>query len=130
MAEQDEDRILRAWTPIILRASVLTSAVLLILGLVAMALVSPGSYVARVHEIQAGGRLAVQQEWSTLAVEAIEGQPHAILMVGLLVLTLVPLGRVGFTFLVFLEQRDLAFTLLTATVLLLLVLGVMLGRVG
>jgi hypothetical protein len=30
----------------------------------------------------------------------------------------------------FLKERDLAFTLLTATVLLLLVIGVMLGRVG
>ena len=127
---QDEDRVLRVWTPIILRASVLTSAVLLILGLVAMALVTPGSYVARVHELQTRGRLAVKQDWGTLAIEAIEGQPHAILMVGLLVLTLVPLGRVGFTFFLFLKERDLAFTLLTATVLLLLVIGVMLGRVG
>ncbi len=50
--------------------------------------------------------------------------------VGLLVLTLVPLGRVGFTFVLFLKDRDLAFTVLTATVLLLLVVGVLLGRVG
>ncbi len=127
---QDEDRILRVWTPIILRASVLTSAVLLTLGLAAMALLTPGSYVARVHAIQARGRVAVKEEWSTLAVEAIKGHPHAILMVGLLVLTLVPLGRVGFTFFLFLKQRDLAFTLLTATVLSLLIVGVMLGRVG
>lgn len=127
---QDEDRVLRVWTPIILRASVLTSAVLLILGLVAMALVTPGSYVARVHELQTRGRAAVRQTWGTLAAEALKGQPHAILMVGLLVLTLVPLGRVGFTFFLFLKERDLAFTLLTATVLFLLVVGVMLGRVG
>jgi len=95
-----------------------------------MARLTPGSYVDRVHEIQAHGRLAVDEEWSTLAVEAIKGDPHAILMVGLLVLTLVPLGRVGFTFFLFLKERDLAFTLLTATVLLLLIVGVMLGRVG
>ncbi len=130
MAAQDEDRVLRVWTPIILRVSVFTSAVLLILGLIVMALNAPGFYVARVHEIQTQGRAAYKQPWGALTVDAIHGQPHAILMLGLLVLTMVPLGRVGFTFCFFLKQRDLAFTLLTATVLLLLVLGVMLGRVG
>ena len=95
-----------------------------------MALVTPGYYVARVHEIQTRGRGAVQQHWGTLAVDALRGRPYAILMVGLLVLTLVPLGRVGFTFFLFLKEGDLAFTLLTATVLLLLVVGSMLGRVG
>jgi uncharacterized membrane protein len=130
MTDQDEDRVLRVWTPIILRVSVLTSAALLILGLIVMALETPGFYVARVHEIQTHGRAADRQPWGALAVDAIHGQPRAILVLGLLVLTMVPLGRVGFTFFFFLKQRDLAFTLLTATVLLLLVVGVMLGRVG
>jgi len=130
MTEQDEDRILRIWTPIILRVSVLSSAVFLLFGLVEMALVAPASYVARFHEIQTSGRLAIQQDWGRLARLAIEGRPHAILTIGLLVLTLVPLGRVGFTFVLFLKEKDWAFTALTATVLLLLLVGVLLGRVG
>jgi uncharacterized membrane protein len=130
MTEQDEDRILRIWTPIILRVSVLASAVLLVIGLVMMALVTPGFYVAQFHEIQTQGRLAIKQDWATVARLALEGHPHAILTMGLLVLTLVPLGRVGFTFVLFLKEKDWPFTALTASVLLLLMVGILLGRVG
>jgi uncharacterized membrane protein len=129
MTEQDEDRVLRIWTPIILRVSVLASAVLLLFGLVEMAFVAPASYVERFHEIQSRGRLAIQLDWGGLARLALEGRPRAIMTVGLLVLTLVPLGRVGFTFVLFLKEKDWPFTALTATVLLLLVVGVLLGRV-
>ena len=128
--EQDEDRILRVWTPRILRASVLASSALLILGLVVMGLTAPGFYIDRVDDIQTHGRKAVTQDWTSLTTEAFHGHPRAILMVGLLILTLVPLGRVGFTFFFFLKEKDHAFTILTATVLLLLIVGVMLGRVG
>jgi|SRR5271163_3766697 uncharacterized membrane protein len=128
--EQDEERILRVWTPVILRASVLTSAVLLIVGLITMGLSAPGFYVERVNEIRTEGRTAAKLDWSTTTVEALHGHPRAILMLGLLVLTLVPIGRVGFTFCFFLKEGDHAFTALTATVLLLLIVGVMLGRVG
>jgi len=127
---EDEDRFLRVWTPIILRTSVLLSAALLIVGLLVMAVNAPGYYVDRIHEIRAEGRRAASEDWKALTVQAFHGHPRAILMFGLLLLTLVPLGRVGFTFLFFLKQGDLAFTLLTATVLVLLIVGVMLGRVG
>lgn len=130
MNEQDEDRILRIWTPIILRVSVLASAVLLLFGLVETAFVASASYVERFHEIQMQGRSAVKEDWGMLVRLALEGRPQAIMTVGLLVLTLVPLGRVGFTFVLFLKDKDWAFTVLTATVLLLLVVGVLLGRVG
>ncbi len=129
MTERDEDRILRIWTPIILRVSVLASAVLLLFGLIEMALVAPASYVERFHEIQSRGRLVIQLDWGGLARLVLEGQPRAIMTVGLLVLTLVPLARVGFTFVLFLKEKDWPFTALTATVLLLLVVGVLLGRV-
>jgi uncharacterized membrane protein len=127
---QDEDRILRVWTPIILRASVLISATLLLIGLIAMAVNAPGFYVERIQEIRTEGRRAASEDWKALTVQALHGHPRSILMFGLLMLTLVPLGRVAFTFVFFLKEGDRAFTLLTATVLLLLIVGVMLGRVG
>jgi len=43
---------------------------------------------------------------------------------------LVPLGRVAFTLIFFIKERDGWFILLTATVLSLLILGVVFGRVG
>ena len=129
-SREDEDRFLRVWTPIILRASVLLSAVLLIIGLAVMAVTAPGFYVDRIHELRIEGRRAASEDWKALTVQAFHGHPRAILMFGMLLLTLVPLGRVAFTFFFFLKQGDLPFTLLTATVLLLLIVGMIVGRVG
>lgn len=126
----DEDRILRVWTPVILRVSVTASVIILAAGLLIIGIVNPDAYVARVRQIQANGASFPKEQWGPLVKEAFEGQPRALLMLGLLVLTLVPLGRVAFTFFFFLKQRDVPFIFLTATVLLLLVLGVLLGRVG
>lgn len=126
----DEDRILRVWTPVILRVSVTASVIILAAGLIIIGIVNPEAYVARVRLIQANGASFPKERWVPLVKEAFEGQPRPLLMLGLLVLTLVPLGRVAFTFFFFLKQRDVPFIFLTATVLLLLVLGVVLGRVG
>jgi uncharacterized membrane protein len=59
-----------------------------------------------------------------------QGDPHAVMTVGLYVLTLVPLARVAFTFVLFLKQRDWVYVAATAYVLAGLVVGVILGRVG
>ena len=55
MTEQDEDRILRIWTPIILRVSVLASAVLLLFGLVEMAVFVAVLLVGYVYIWRKGG---------------------------------------------------------------------------
>ncbi len=59
-----------------------------------------------------------------------QGDPHAIMTMGLYVLTLVPLVRVAFTFVLFLKEQDFVYVAATAYVLAGLVVGVMLGRVG
>lgn len=130
MTPEEEDKVLRVWTPLILRASLTLSTLLLIAGMVAMALVSPRSYAARYHQLQRGAKLVGKQGWGTLLRQTLTGEPRALLTVGLMVLTMVPLGRVGFTFFFFLKQKDHIFSLLTAIVLGLLVVGVILGRVG
>jgi uncharacterized membrane protein len=124
-----EDRILRAWTPLILRTLLIISAAVLVLGLILMGTSAPGYYVQRFHAAQ-HGRAHISQEWVELGRAALKGDPHSVLMVGLLVLTLVPLGRVAFTFILFVKERDRIFALATAYVLAALIAGVMLGRIG
>jgi uncharacterized membrane protein len=58
------------------------------------------------------------------------GNPHAVLTLGLFVLTLVPLARVAFCFILFIRERDYTYVALTAYVLAGLIVGVLVGSVG
>jgi uncharacterized membrane protein len=94
-----------------------------------MAVNSPGSYVDRYHQV----RMGQGHDFETLHElyrSALHGDPHGVLTMGLFVLTLVPLGRVAFCFLLFIKERDYTYVGFTAYVLAGLVLGVILGRVG
>jgi uncharacterized membrane protein len=124
-----EDQILREWTPVILRTLLIVSATVLIIGLVAIAFSAPGYYVQRFRAAQ-HGLGSMREEWSQLGPAALNGDPHSIMTIGLLVLTLVPLGRVAFTFFLFLKQGDRVLAAATAYVLAALIAGVMLGRIG
>jgi uncharacterized membrane protein len=124
-----EDRTLRVWTPVILRSILMVSTIVLIIGIVTMATSAPGYYVERFQAAQHGST-HLSEEWRQLASAAIRGDPHSITTIGLLVLTLVPLGRVAFTFFLFLRQGDRIFAVATAYVLIALIAGVMLGHIG
>lgn len=126
----DENRILREWTPVILRTVLIVAAVVLVSGLIVMTYRSPGFFVNRYREVQNGINLQDKEALSSLVVNATHGDSHAILTIGLVVLTLVPLGRVAFTFFLFLRERDRVFVLATAYVLTGLIVGVLLGRIG
>ena len=78
-------------------------------------LTHPGRAPHRVAEVVSG-------------VRDLRGQ--AIVTLGLLVLLATPVLRVVVSLAVFRRERDLAFTILTALVLLLLAVSVTLGRVG
>jgi len=129
MPANDEARILRVWTPVLLRTILITAATILILGLLLMATRSPGYYVQRYQAVQAGG-LHERERFGELIANALGGDPHSVMTVGLFMLTLVPLGRVAFCFLLFIRERDYAYVAFTAYVLAGLVVGVMLGRIG
>jgi uncharacterized membrane protein len=129
VATDKVDHILREWTPLILRTLLSISATGLAIGLILMASSAPGRYVQRFHAAQ-HGRNSIRQEWSQLGEAALKGDPHSIMTIGLLVLTLVPLGRVVFTFILFLKEGDRIFAVATAYVLAALIAGVMLGRIG
>jgi len=128
-ATTEEDRILRTWTPLILRAILIVSAIIMVVGIAQAIALAPDFYLRRFSSIQ-HGQLHVREGFAQLIEGMHQGDPHAVMTIGLYVLTLVPLVRVAFTFVLFLKERDLVFVAATAYLLAGLVLGVMLGRVG
>jgi uncharacterized membrane protein len=129
MQAQDEDRILRVWTPAILRTVLIAAGIVLVIGLFAMT-TTPGEYVEHFRAVQAGMRVKDYGTLGDLLSRAWQGNPRSIMTVGLMILTLVPLARVAFCLMFFIKTRNKAFVIFTAYVLAGLVLGVMLGRVG
>ncbi len=132
VAEQvssEEDRILRVWTPVLLRTILLTAAGILAFGLILMATTAPGYYVEHYRAV-AAGHVHRKEPFAQIAHGALTGDPHSVLTVGLFVLTLVPLGRVAFCFLLFVKKNDYTYVFLTGYVLFGLALGMFLGRIG
>ena len=127
---KDEERILRVWTPILLRTILIVATILLTIGLVSAAWLTPGYFVARFQMLQTHGVSERVMSMSKLTAQALAGDPHSIMTLGLIALTLVPLVRVAFCFLLFVRERDGKFVVFTAYVLVGLIVGVMLGRVG
>jgi uncharacterized membrane protein len=125
-----ENRVLRVWTPVILRTILIVSVTVLVGGLMLSATRSPGYYASRYHSVREGKSLHVAQNWVGLAAGIAQGNPHDITTLGLVVLTLVPIARVAFTFVLFVKERDLIFVAATAYVLVGLVVGILLGRIG
>jgi uncharacterized membrane protein len=126
----DEERILRVWTPIILRTVLVGAILLLLFGLLSIGWQSPGYYVGRFHRLQGHVRYQNRESLTLLASTALKGDPRSIMTIGLMVLTLVPLVRVAFCFLLFVKERDGIYVAFTAYVLIGLVAGIVLGRVG
>jgi uncharacterized membrane protein len=125
----EEDRILRVWTPILLRTILIAATIVLVIGLFLMATKAPGFYVERFHAVQAG-HLHPPERFSQEIARALQGDPHSVMTCGLFILTLVPLARVAFCFLLFTKERDYTYVVFTAYVLIALMAGVMLGKIG
>ena len=129
MKAQDEDRILRVWTPVILRTVLAAAGIVLIFGLVAIA-TRPGEYVKHFRAVQNNARVKDYGSFVDLLNRARRGNPRSIMTLGLMILTLVPLARVAFCLLFFIKTRNQPFVIFTAYVLAALVVGVLLGRIG
>jgi uncharacterized membrane protein len=76
------------------------------------------------------GQLIGKEKFGLIAEHIREGNPHAVLTLGLFVLTLVPLARVAFCFLLFIKERDYIYVGLTAYVLTGLIVGMFVGSAG
>ncbi len=115
----DKDSLLRIWTPVLLRAT-LGAAVLLMAAAIILAHYQPLSpAIVR----------SAADSWIPAAA-ALRGDPASLATLGLLVLTMVPLIRVGFCLLFFLRQRNLLYVAMTGYVLAVLTAGIFLGRIG
>jgi uncharacterized membrane protein len=129
MPKQEEDRILRVWTPILLRTILIAAMVVLVAGLVLTYTYAPDYFVDRYNAVQQG-HLIGKEKFGTLIERIHSGNPHAVLTIGLFILTLVPLARVAFCFILFIRERDYTYVAFTAYVLTGLIVGVLVGRVG
>jgi uncharacterized membrane protein len=129
MGKADEDRILRVWTPLLLRTILIAAVVVLLIGIILAYTYAPDYYVDRYYAVRQG-HLHGKEEFQAFFDNVMAGKPHAVLMLGLFVLTLVPLARVAFCFLFFIKQRDYAYVAFTAYVLAGLIIGVLVGSAG
>ena len=129
MPKQEEDRILRVWTPFLLRTILIAAMIILVAGLILTYTIAPDYYVDRYRAVQQG-HLIGKEKIGQLFDRIREGNPHAVLTIGLFVLTLVPLARVAFCFILFIKERDYTYVALTAYVLAGLIVGVLVGSVG
>jgi len=125
----EEDRILRVWTPVLLRSILIAATAVLAVGLFLMATYAPGYYVQRFHAVQAG-QMHAPESFSQVISGALARDPHSMMTLGLFILTLVPLARVAFCFVLFLKQRDYIYVAFTAYVLIGLMAGMLLGKIG
>ncbi len=129
--QEEENRILREWTPFLLRTILITAMIFLVVGLVLTYTFAPDYYVDRYHAVQQGHLIGKEKIGHGVLLGRIrEGNPHAVLTLGLFVLTLVPLARVAFCFILFIRERDYTYVALTAYVLAGLIVGVLVGSVG
>jgi uncharacterized membrane protein len=129
MKSADEDRILRVWTPLILRTVLIAATIVLIIGLVLIT-TTPGEYVDHFRAVQDNARIKDYGTFLDLLARGAHGDPRSIMTVGLMILTLVPLARVAFCLMFFIKTGNKAFVVFTAYVLAGLAVGVMLGRIG
>jgi uncharacterized membrane protein len=127
--QEEENRILRVWTPFLLRTILIAAMITLVAGLFLTYTFAPDYYVQRYHEVQQA-RLIGREKFAMLLDRIREGNPHAVLTIGLFVLTLVPLARVAFCFILFIRERDYTYVAFTAYVLAGLIVGVLVGRIG
>lgn len=125
----EENRILRVWTPFLLRTILIAAMITLLAGLVMTYTFAPDYFVDRYHAVQQG-QLIGKEKFGVLLARIRDGNPHAVLTIGLFVLTLVPLARVAFCFILFIRERDYTYVVFTAYVLAGLIVGVLVGRIG
>ncbi len=128
--QDEETRLLRVWTPMVLRTVLIAAVTVLIIGLVEATFGSPGHFARRFHELQRGIHLRQPRDFGPLLGDALGGDGHSIMTLGLMLLTMVPIARVTFTLLVFLREKDYPYVAMTGYVLAALILGAALGRIG
>ena len=130
-APQEDRRVVRVEIVIswVLRIGVVTSLAVVVAGLVLVFVHHPAflSSPAELPKlIQRGASFPHTLSAAFSGAEGMRGEP--IVALGLLLLILTPVARVAVSILAFHFQRDRVFTLITLTVLIILLMSFVIGR--
>ncbi len=112
------------WISYVLRIGVTVAGAIILIGVLVFLIRGPvagepGSY----HAVTGGGGHSIAISWEDVWNGVKAGQGLAIVQLGLLVLVLTPLMRVGMTVILFLAERDIPFIVVTTIVFIILVIG-------
>ena len=120
----------------ILRVGVAASAVCVLLGVVVLFITGDTGYGGTISSLSHLTRYTsgAQGRFPTAPGDVISGlaqfKPYAIIALGLLLLILTPVIRVAASIVIFLLERDYAYVVITAFVLLILIVSFLLGKAG
>ena len=110
------------WISYVLRIGVLVAGAIILVGVVLFVIRGPsGAEPTSLHQVLTGGALTVHP--GEIAHGVVSSDPIAIIQLGVLALVLTPMMRVAMTVVLFVAQREWLFVAITATVLVILVLG-------
>jgi uncharacterized membrane protein len=123
-----EDALLRRITPIILRGGLIIAMSCIGLGLLRW-VIQPDEFVTQFRAITAGGHPR-PFVWREELLSVFRLRSRGLVLLGLVFLTATPLARVLLCAATFIRQRDRKFVILTGTVVALLGVAIVLGRIG
>lgn len=110
------------WIGHVLRFGVVLAGAIILLGLVVFVVMGPDAGgPTSVHQLVHSGEISVRPGGILRGVA--DGNATALIQLGVLALILTPIMRVAMSIALFSAQRDGAFVLITAIVLVVLVLG-------
>ncbi len=102
-----------------LRIGVLLAAAVMLIGLFLFLSTGESGYVDDVYPTNL---LLILQD-------AVALKPYAVMLVGLLILILTPVFRVGISIILFLKEKDYLYARITAVVFTILIVSFLLGKV-
>lgn len=113
------------WVSYTLRIGVSTAAAVILLGVILYVIQgsSGAGHLQSMDDLKPGQKNTIDVSWSSIWNGLKDFESIAIIQAGLLVLLLTPVTRVALTLLLFLRDRDRIFAIITATVLIVLLLG-------
>jgi len=120
-AQQGESKSARSVERLVsyfLRIGVLTSAAVILSGLIYFLMTGDSGYPNDVYPT----------DLTAIGKGVLELKPYAILLMGLFMLILTPVLRVGVSLLVFIKEKDRLYVIITAVVLVVLVISFFLGK--
>lgn len=112
------------WISYALRVGVLVAGTIITLGLALLLIRGPGAGEPyTLHDLQARGGTPLAVSLSAILHGVARLQPTSVIQLGVLALILTPIVRVAMTLVLFAAERDRVFMIITASVLGILVLG-------